>query len=333
MDKIKEIDLISENGRYLLDYANLKSNLIDQNYEFLDHEGLYEYYNDPIRGMPILMPVGIEEFDYSKSKSEFQVDKKEFAKKIFQTNNVNYVGVKKYFQFGNIFCTGSIPKKENLDLINKLIKINDELISLVSKLKSEGKKIISFQTRNIPHLGHEKIIEMLLEKFDIVIVNPVIGPKKSGDIKNDVLYKVFNYLSDKHYDNRIIFKPICANMFYGGPREAIHHAFLRRNVGFPSFVVGRDHAGAENNFGPEEAINTIRSVENEIGINIITHMGSYYNNSTKKIVIKDQSNKEDELLNISGTEFRECIKKKNFFIHARKELQDFLLSYEGDLFY
>ena len=62
-------------------------------------------------------------------------------------------------------------------------------------------------------------------------------------------------------------------------------------------------------------------------------MGSYYNNSTKKIVIKDQSNKEDELLNISGTEFRECIKKKNFFIHARKELQDFLLSYEGDLFY
>ena len=81
MDTIKKIDLISESGRYLLDYANLKSNLVNQNCDFLNHEGLNEYYNDPIRGMPILMPVGIEDFDYSKAKNEFKIDKMEFAKK------------------------------------------------------------------------------------------------------------------------------------------------------------------------------------------------------------------------------------------------------------
>ncbi len=333
MERIKEIDLINDEEKYLIDYSNLKNNLIINQDDFLGNKDIEKYYNNISYGMPILLPLGIKNFDYSNVSDEFRINVEIFARKIFLTDNINYVGVQKYFKYGDTFCTGAKPKPEFNKIINKFSNINENLKKIVKSYIKENKKIIAFQTRNIPHLGHEKIIETLLGKFDYVIVNPVIGPKKIGDVKNEVLSKVFQYLSNEYYNGRIIFAPMCANMFYAGPREAIHHAFLRKNIGFSSFVVGRDHAGAENNFGPEDAINTVRLVENEIGMDIITHMGSYYNNSKKEIVIKDHLNKEDELLDISGTEFRECIKKKKLFKHARKELQDFLLSYKGDLFY
>ena len=333
MEEIKEIDLISQSEKYLIDFSNLSSGLIANQDSFLGKEMLQHFCNNKILGIPLLLPKGLNTFDYSSVSEEFEINENEIALKVFKTKNLNYVGVRNFFQYGNIFCKDATPKPENKKILKTISNINNNLKKKIDYFVKNKKSVIAFQTRNIPHLGHEKIIKMLLKSYDYLFVNPVIGPKKKGDIKTEVLSMVFEYLSKNFYENRIIFAPMCANMFYAGPREAVHHALLRKNVGFSSFVVGRDHAGAENNFGPEDAINTVRLVENDIGIDIITHMGSYFNNSTNKIVIKDHSNMSDDLLNISGTEFRKCIKDRTFFKFARREMQDFLLSYSGNLFY
>ena len=84
----------------------------------------------------------------------------------------------------------------------------------------------AFQTRNIPHSGHEEIIKQLLNKSNHVIVNPVIGPKKIGDINYNFLKKIYNFLINKKYKNKVSYFPVIANMFYAGPREAMHHAII-----------------------------------------------------------------------------------------------------------
>ena len=56
---------------------------------------------------------------------------------------------------------------------------------MIKKLKVLKKKyyISSFQTRNIPHYGHEKIIKSLMKKKGRVIINPLIGMKKKVTLK------------------------------------------------------------------------------------------------------------------------------------------------------
>ena len=71
---------------------------------------------------------------------------------------------------------------------------------------------------------------------DIVIVNPVIGPKKRGDVKPEVLKEIYNFLIKKYYDNNVIYRPVYANMHYAGPREAVHHALIRERLGFDYFA-------------------------------------------------------------------------------------------------
>ena len=332
MDGIEKIDLISESERYLIDYSNIKSKIFTQD-NFLNKESLYDFYRDPSKGVPLLLPVKLDCFDYSQVNEIFDININEFARYIFSTKNTDYVGVKKYFQFGNRFCIGAFPKKNYTKRIKQFNEINSKLKKFNNELKINKKKVIAFQTRNIPHLGHEKIIEMLLEEYDYVIINPVIGPKKKGDVKNHVLVKVFNFLSENYYNKKIIFMPVCANMFYAGPREALHHACLRSSVGFDSFVVGRDHAGAENNYNPEEAINVVKKYESKFNIRIITHKGSYFDKSQNKIVIKDNLNKNNNLLNISGSDFRNAIIKKKYFKFARKDLQEFIYSFKHNIFY
>ena len=62
----------------------------------------------------------------------------------------------------------------------------------------------------------------------------------------EALIKAYKYLIDKKFNSRVLILPTIVNMFYAGPREACHHAIVRKNLGFTHFIVGRDHAGAEN---------------------------------------------------------------------------------------
>ena len=130
---------------------------------------------------------------------------------------------------------------------------NQKAIAHVKDLREKFDNVGAFQTRNIPHFGHQKIMERMLDICDHLVVNPALGPKKGGDATIECLNSVFGDFFTSRFGGRISFMPVFSNMYYAGPREAIHHSILRRNMGFTNFSVGRDHAGAENFYDPKAA--------------------------------------------------------------------------------
>lgn len=326
-----KLDFSDPQVRYLIDYANLKSGIIKYQNEFLNEIKLKEFIKNPHYGFPLLLPLGIKYFDYNKH-CIFKIDKGKILKKIFKTKKKDYIGAKIFFQYGNKFAYNIKIKKKYLTQLNEINNINKDLIKKIKFIKKKF-YVSSFQTRNVPHLGHEEIIKRLMKKNGKVIINPLIGMKKKGDFKNEILFKIFkNLISNKEYRNRIYFKPMIANMHYAGPREAIHHINLREMVGFNRFTVGRDHAGAENNYKPLDAYKTVIKNKKKFKIDIFLHKGSYFCNQCKKIILKSDCNHKN-FTEISGSQFRANLLSKKYFKYARRSIQKYIYKLNNNLFY
>ena len=183
----------------------------------------------------------------------FTYDKKIIAKEIYRTTDISHPGVTNTYNMKDNFVGGKISllesKKRKYDEYNLTPKETRVLF------KEKGwQEIVAFQTRNPPHIGHEYVQKTALTFVDGLFINPIIGKKKSGDFRDDVILKSYDTLMKHYYlKDRAVMSILRTSMKYAGPREAIHHAIMRKNFGCTHFIVGRDHAGVGNYYGPYDA--------------------------------------------------------------------------------
>lgn len=129
--------------------------------------------------------------------------------------------------------------------------------------------VAAFQTRNIPHRGHEFVQRWALSITDGLFLSPVIGRKKAGDFRDEVIVGAYGTLARAYFPaNRVLLGTIAYEMAYAGPREAIHHAIVRKNYGATHFLVGRDHAGVGSYYGPYAA-QDLFAVYSDLGITML----------------------------------------------------------------
>jgi len=113
------------------------------------------------------------------------------------------------------------------------------------------KTIVAFQTRNPPHVAHEMLQKTSITTRDGVFVNPLIGRKKPGDFVDEVIVKCYESMIENYYpEHRCRLATLHTEMRYAGPKEAIHHAIMRKNYGCTHIIIGRDHAGVGNYYDP-----------------------------------------------------------------------------------
>lgn len=111
--------------------------------------------------------------------------------------------------------------------------------------------VVAFQTRNVPHRSHEYLQKKALENVDGLFIQPVIGKKKTGEFKDEVIIKGYKILLEKYYPKgKYLLGMLPIKMNYAGPREAVMHALIRRNYGCTYMIIGRDHAGVGSFYPP-----------------------------------------------------------------------------------
>ncbi|HSD05015.1 MAG TPA: sulfate adenylyltransferase [Nitrosopumilaceae archaeon] len=181
----------------------------------------------------------------------YSFDKNTTAKGIYGTTDPKHPGVAKTMAMQDFLIGGKIDyvKRPKEIPIRKYRKTPTE--TRANFEKAGWKTIVAFQTRNVPHVAHEMLQKASLNTHDGLFVNPLIGKKKSGDFTDEVIVSAYEILIKHYYpENRCSLATLHTEMRYAGPKEAIHHAIMRKNYGCTHIIIGRDHAGVGNYYTP-----------------------------------------------------------------------------------
>jgi sulfate adenylyltransferase len=181
-------------------------------------------------------------------------DKEKAAAAVFGTTDEAHPGVKGYRARGDVLLAGDIDLLDNDR--GPYADYNLFPAEVRAAFEERGwKTVCAFQTRNVPHAGHEDLQKTVLGFFDGLFIQPIIGKKKPGDFKDEVILKSYQTIIEHYFaPDRVFLNILPTEMRYAGPKEAIMHAIMRKNYGATHIIIGRDHAGVGKFYGEEEAI-------------------------------------------------------------------------------
>jgi sulfate adenylyltransferase len=190
-----------------------------------------------------------------KVNEKYTIDKAYECEKVFTTTDEEHPGVQK------------VMAQEAVNLAGPVKVLSEsyypEMFAEIYQRPAEARRIFeerdwttvaALQLRNPMHNSHAYLAWIANEVCDGVYIHQLVGKLKPGDIPADVRVKAIQALVDGYFrKERIVQGGYPMEMRYAGPREALLHAVFRQNYGCSHLIVGRDHAGVGDYYGPFDA--------------------------------------------------------------------------------
>jgi sulfate adenylyltransferase len=186
---------------------------------------------------------------------KYAIDKAHECNTVYKTTDVEHPGVAMVMAQGDVNLAGPVKVLSRggfPETYGKLFKTPAETRAEFTEMG--WSRIAAFQTRNPMHRSHEYLAKIAIEICDGVLIHSLLGKLKAGDIPADVRSASIASLCENYFvDNTVMQAGYPLDMRYAGPREALLHALFRQNYGCSHLIVGRDHAGVGDYYGPFDA--------------------------------------------------------------------------------
>ena len=280
--------------------------------------------------MPITLPVAEgdhirvgHELALRNSKNEliavttieeaFSWDAEREARFLLGRNDPRHSLVAEMSGWGPICISGPL-KVVNLPHYTDFASLRLTPVQVRERLKAAGRSnVVAFQTRNPLHRSHEELTKRAAAEADAtLLLHPVVGLTKPGDVDHYTRVRTYKVLVENHYESdRTVLSLLPLAMRMAGPREAVWHAIVRRNYGASHFIVGRDHAGPGKDstgrpfFGPYEAQELVAEHADEIGMKMVAFKEMVYLPDEDRYEEREKLPEGANIAGISGTQVRD----------------------------
>ena len=253
----------------------------------------------------------------------------------FRTTDPEHPGVAAFNDMGDQVISGPIQvlnhsyfKSEFADTFRTASEIREDFA------ERGWNKVVAFQTRNPMHRAHEELCRIAQEAVgaDGILIHMLLGKLKPGDIPAHVRDASIRKMVELYFpENTVAVTGYGFDMLYAGPREALLHAIFRQNCGCTDLIVGRDHAGVGDYYGPFDAQTIFDEIpENALEIRIFRGDHTVWCNKCGEIVMmRDCPHGPEDYLFLSGTKVREMLAAGKMLPEefSRPEVAEILMRY------
>ena len=265
---------------------------------------------DPnVDGAPV---IAVMDVDAIETLSAEQKDK--ITEQVYGTLDASHPGVAVFQAQGNQCVSGAIQvlnlsyfKKEFPDTFQTAVEIREDMAA------RGWEKVVAFQTRNPMHLAHEELCRIAMQRLgaDGLVIHMLLGKLKAGDIPAEVRDACIRKMVDVYFPkNSVLVSGYGFDMLFAGPREAVLHAVFRQNMGATHLIVGRDHAGVGDFYGPFDAQTIFDEIpEGALEIEIFKADHTAWSKKLGKVVMMREApnHSPDDYSIVSGTRLREML--------------------------
>jgi sulfate adenylyltransferase len=186
---------------------------------------------------------------------KYSPDKIVECEHVYRTTDRAHPGVLKVMEQGGVNLAGRVHCLSEGEFPEKYPELYIRPAEARAQFLENGwSRVAAFQTRNPMQRAHEHLVKIAIEVTDGVFIHQVLGKLKPGDIPAEVRTRAIQAMIDHYFvPGTVIQAGYPIEMRYAGPREALFHALIRQNYGCSHLIVGRDHAGVGDYYGPFDA--------------------------------------------------------------------------------
>jgi sulfate adenylyltransferase len=188
-------------------------------------------------------------------QEKYTIDKAHECKAVFRTTDTQHPGVAKVMAQGDVNLAGPVTVLSEGGYPEEYGTVYLRPAKTRALFEQRGwSTVAALQLRNPMHRSHEYLAKIAIEVCDGVLIHQLLGKLKPGDIPAEVRVKAVDVLVENYFvKGTCIQAGYPMEMRYAGPREALLHAVFRQNYGCSHLIVGRDHAGVGEYYGPFDA--------------------------------------------------------------------------------
>ena len=188
-------------------------------------------------------------------EEKYTIDKELECKEVFKTTELEHPGVAKVMDQRAVNVAGPIQVLSEGGFPSEFAGIYQRPTDARAIFEERGwNTVAALQLRNPMHNSHAYLAKTAIEVTDGVYIHQLLGALKPGDIPADTRVKCIDALVQNYFrPERVVQGGYPLDMRYAGPREALLHALFRQNYGCSHLIVGRDHAGVGDYYGPFDA--------------------------------------------------------------------------------
>jgi sulfate adenylyltransferase len=272
-----------------------------------------------------------------KVTEKYTIDKAYECRQVYRTTEVEHPGVKMVMDQPEMNLAGPVKVISEGTFPTEYPGLYQRPAETRKSFEEKGwSRIAAFQTRNPMHRSHEFLAKIAIEVCDGVYIHMLLGKLKPGDIPSDVRQKCIDVLVEKYFvKNTVQVGGYPLDMRYAGPREALLHAVFRQNYGCSHLIVGRDHAGVGEYYGPFDAQQIFEQIPaGSLETKPLKIDWTFYCNACEGMASQKTCphGKDDRIL-LSGTKLRKMLSEGEAVTtkFSRQEVLDILQAYYAGL--